>query len=215
MEDKKKSEPCLNERDFYNQACSYFFYHAGQRTTLINYFIAVFAAAIALYGSLLTQYTVASVCISVFLFIVTFLFYMIDLRNRFDVKESENVIRQIERDHGVDRPTQDNAYGVFSNETNVFSFYGIKNRKQMKKKLRPLRKLYCKVKNGKADAQQLDAAIEQLLRETGDIISKKELYASLSAPAILPLSLCIKGLYLSCMAMSLGAFVLSLIMLFI
>ena len=44
----------LTDSDFYQQACSYFYYHAEQRTTMINYFVAIFAAAIALYGTLLS-----------------------------------------------------------------------------------------------------------------------------------------------------------------
>ena len=57
----------LSNKDFYEQACSYFYYHAGQRTTMINYFIAAFGAFIALYGALISAYTVASMLIAVFM----------------------------------------------------------------------------------------------------------------------------------------------------
>jgi len=93
----------LTDADFYQQACSYFYYHAEQRTTMINFFIAVFAAAIALYGTLLSEYTWVSVLVAVFMTIVSIIFYFIDLRNRFDVKESQNVIEQFERDYGMDK----------------------------------------------------------------------------------------------------------------
>ena len=55
-ENNKKTEEksCLTDRDFYEQACEYFYYHAGQRTTMINYFIAVFGAFLAVYGALIT-----------------------------------------------------------------------------------------------------------------------------------------------------------------
>ena len=101
----------LNSKDFYEQACAYFYYHAGQRTTMINYFIAAFGAFIALYGALISTYTIASMLIAVFMGIVSAIFFMIDLRNKFDVKKSENVIRQIERDHGVDKPIGDYPFG--------------------------------------------------------------------------------------------------------
>ena len=64
----------LTDRDFYQQACSYFYYHAEQRTTMINYFIAVFAAGLALFGSLIEEYPLASVLIAGFMFVVALLF---------------------------------------------------------------------------------------------------------------------------------------------
>ena len=75
----------LTDKDFYDQACSYFYYHAEQRTTMINYFIAVFAAGLALYGSMLEKYPFASMFVAIFMFVVSLLFHLIDLRNRFDV----------------------------------------------------------------------------------------------------------------------------------
>ena len=91
------SSKTLTDVDFYAQACSYFYYHAGQRTTMINYFIAVYGALIALYGAMLASYTLASVLTAFFMGLVSWIFYMIDIRNKFDVKESQNVIEQIER----------------------------------------------------------------------------------------------------------------------
>ena len=48
MDEKPRTKPegerTLTDSDFYTQACSYFYYHAGQRTTMINFFIAVFGA---------------------------------------------------------------------------------------------------------------------------------------------------------------------------
>ena len=73
-----KEKGALNDKDFYEQACSYFYYHAGQRTTMINYFIAVFGAFIALYGALISTYTLASMLIAVFMGIVSFIFFMLN-----------------------------------------------------------------------------------------------------------------------------------------
>lgn len=199
----------LNSKDFYEQACSYFYYHAGQRTTMINYFIAAFGAFIALYGALISAYTVASMLIAVFMGIVSAIFFMIDLRNKFDVKKSENVIRQIERDHGVDKPIGDYPYGVFSNETNIYKYYNLKNRHTGGDyaKLRKLSKLVAK---GKASEAELDEKIHAFV--DGDpTVSYHEVKDSLSQESIIPLSLCIKLLYVLCMIISALAFVFALL----
>lgn len=199
----------LNSKDFYEQACSYFYYHAGQRTTMINYFIAAFGAFIALYGALISAYTVASMLIAVFMGIVSAIFFMIDLRNKFDVKKSENVIRQIERDHGVDKPVGDYPYGVFSNETNIYKYYNLKNRRAGNEyaKMRKLAKLVAK---GKADEGELDAKISAFV-QSDPTVSYHEVKDSLTQESIIPLSLCIKLLYVLCMIISALAFVFALL----
>ncbi len=199
----------LNSKDFYEQACSYFYYHAGQRTTMINYFIAAFGAFIALYGALISVYTIASTLIAVFMFVVSLIFYMIDLRNKFDVKKSENVIRQIERDHSVDKPINDYPYGVFSNETNIYKYYNLKYRRAGNEyaKIRKLSKLVAK---GKANESELDARIAAFV-QTDSTVSYHEVKDSLSQESIIPLSLCIKLLYVLCMIISALAFVFALL----
>ena len=176
---------------------------------MINYFIAAFGAFIALYGALISAYTVASMLIAVFMGIVSAIFFMIDLRNKFDVKKSENVIRQIERDHGVDKPIGDYPYGVFSNETNIYKYYNLKNRHTGGDyaKLRKLSKLVAK---GKASETELDEKIHAFV--DGDhTVSYHEVKDSLSQESIIPLSLCIKLLYVLCMIISALAFVFALL----
>lgn len=199
----------LNSKDFYEQACSYFYYHAGQRTTMINYFIAAFGAFIALYGALISVYTVASMLIAVFMGIVSAIFFMIDLRNKFDVKKSENVIRQIERDHGVDKPVGDYPYGVFSNETNIYKYYNLKNRR-IGNEYAKMRKLAKLVAKGKADEGELDARISAFVQRD-PTVSYHEVKDSLTQESIIPLSLCIKLLYVLCMIISALAFVFALL----
>ena len=199
----------LNSKDFYEQACSYFYYHAGQRTTMINYFIAAFGAFIALYGALISVYTIASTLIAVFMFIVSCIFYMIDLRNKFDVKKSENVIRQIERDHCVDKPIGDYPYGVFSNETNIYKYYNLKYRRAGNEYAK-LRKLAKRVEKGKASESELDARISSFV-QTDPTVSYHEVKDSLGQKSIIPLSLCIKLLYVLCMVISALAFVFALL----
>ena len=158
MENEHK-KTALTDKDFYEQACSYFYYHAEQRTTMLNFFIAVFGASVALYGTLLSSFALASVMIAVFMELCTIIFFMIDSRNRFDVKKSENVIRQIERDYGVDKPLDAYPYGVFSNETNIFKYYGISQRKQRKKELCALRVQYKSFMKGLITKEALDKAV--------------------------------------------------------
>ncbi len=199
----------LSTKDFYDQACSYFYYHAGQRTTMINYFIAAFGAFIALYGALISTYTVASMLIAVFMGIVSAIFFMIDLRNKFDVKKSENVIRQIERDYGVDKPIGDYPYGVFSNETNIYKYYNLSHRLSGSDYSKLLR-LNKRVNKGRANEADLDAEISKFVTRD-PTVSFAEVKQSLNQGSIIPLSLCIKLLYVLCMIVSVLAFAFALL----
>lgn len=202
---KTNEKKALGDKDFYEQACAYFYYHAGQRTTMINYFIAAFGAFIALYGALISVYTVASMLIAVFMGIVSMIFFMIDLRNKFDVKKSENVIRQIERDYGMDKPKNDYPYGVFSNETNIFKYYGYAQRKERRSAFKSLKKLYKQFLKGAATQAELDQRIAAFIGND-TTVSYTEVYASLSERSVIPLSFCIKMLYVLCMIISALAF---------
>ena len=209
---KENDRHDLTDKDFYTQACSYFYYHAEQRTTMINFFIAVFAAAIALYGSLIKDYTLASMLIAVFLLVVSVLFFMIDLRNRFDVKESQSVICQFERDYGIDTPRGQRAYGVFSNEDNVFKYYGFRARKKLDAPYRELTKDYKKARRGKLSAEELARRIDAMA-ESDPKASREAIAQSLGKRPIVTLSYSIKMLYIVCMVISVLAFVLALLIL--
>lgn len=210
----------LTDKDFYDQACSYFYYHAEQRTTMINYFIAVFAACIALYGSLLEDYPLASTLVSVFLFVVSLLFFSIDLRNRFDVKQSQAVIAQFERDYDADKiEEKDNkyVYGVFSHEDNTFKYYGYKKRRDNKDymKLLDFYKKYKKAeKHRDVDETAYDTAKnlyeteKTAFLEKDKTVTESELETSLDSHSIITLSFSIKMLYLVCMGISVAAFVI-------
>lgn len=219
---KRKAEMRdLTDKDFYQQACSYFYYHAEQRTTMINYFIAVFGASVALYGSLITTQPLASVLISGFLLMISFLFYSIDLRNRFDVKQSQCVITQIERDYEEDllKEDADYVYGVFSNEDNIFKYYGLEKRWSRKnKKYRKLRRTYKRIKFLKRIRFKKTACkMEQNFFRKVDLylkndrtISKSEFIESMNNHSILSLSRSIKFMYYLCMIMSLGGILFAL-----
>ena len=206
----------LNDKDFYEQACSYFYYHAEQRTTMINYFIAVFGASVALYGSLITSNPVACVLISIFLFAISILFYSIDLRNRFDVKQSQSVIAQIERDYYRDTlkdKEQKSVYGVFSNEDNTFKYYNFEKRRlKENKKYRELRKFYKWIKMLKAlrfKKSYIEKLENQLSNEAKNLwnnsktISFEEFENSIASGSIISLSNSIRIMYFLCMIISL------------
>lgn len=204
----------LTDRDFYEQACSYFYYHAEQRTTMINYFIAVFAAGLALYGSMLEKYPFASMFVSVFMFVVSLLFHLIDLRNRFDVKQSQCVIAQIEHDYSVDvlREKEDKyVYGVFSNEDNIFKYYGFSKRKKNKeyRELRASYKAWQKDVSNETLKNIFDAKKDTFMKNN-NTVSYDELEASFNSRPVITLSWSIKSLYYVCMFISVVTFFIAL-----
>ena len=202
----------LKDTDFYNQACSYFQYHAQQRTAMINFFIAVFGAAIALYGTLLEEFAVASALIAVFLIVVSVLFFLIDLRNRFDVKQSQRVICQIEKDYGKNKNVGDAAYGVFSNEDNTFELYTSKFRKE-NTDYQELKRIYKSSLKDKDGVKKLNTAIEEFCQKN-EKFSPVAVEDSLKRAPICSLSSCIKALYVICAAIGVLALAFALLIVF-
>lgn len=200
----------LSDKDFYEQAYAYFTYHAGQRTAMINFYIAVFGASIALYGSLLEKCPPASIMIGVFSCVVTILFYKIDIRNRFDVKMSQSVICQFEQDYGLDRPAPDGNYagGVFSNEDHNFKYYTPEGRDSQLYK--SLRKEYLQAKKSGKIPQALMARIQAFADADGHI-SAAALISSFSSAPIPHLSSLIKWLYYTCGVISIASTVLAVL----
>ena len=151
---------------------------------------------------------------------VSILFCSIDFRNKFDVKQSQSVIAQIEQDYGRDLLESDDAgcvYGVFSNEDNTFRYYGYEHRKEERnEKYREFRNLYKEIeylKKKKADKDQIDALEKELndsvdaYLEDDDTISKVELMKSMGETSILSLSNSIIYMYYLCMIASIGGMI--------
>lgn len=207
----------LTDKDFYEQACQYFYYHAEQRITMINYFIAVFGAGIALYGNFIDKNPTAAFIVSTFLLIISVLFCSIDFRNKFDVKQSQSVIVQIERDYGRDRlegADSRSTYGVFSNEDNTFRYVGREHRnEEANKEYREIRKLYKKIKRLKKKKSNVDK-VKMLEAELGEkidayllndsTISKEDFCTSIKEKSIRSLSNSIKYMYYLCVGASIG-----------
>lgn len=201
MSDENK----ISKKDLYDKAYAYFEYHAGQRMNMLNYFIAVFGACVALYGSVLEKMPLAGALIGGFLCFSSVLFHKIDLRNQFDVKESQYVLTQFERDHAAALPTdeQDNAYGVFSNEENIFVLYDSQFRKKSEYK-----QFLAKYKQ----AEDKDAVLKEYAKKFN--VSVKELKISLSKPYLPHLSSCIRVLYNSCLVAGILGTVAAIILCF-
>lgn len=182
----------ITQKDLYDKAYDYFECHAGQRMNMLNYYIAVFGACVALYGSTLEKMPVASALIGAFLCFISVLFYKIDQRNLFDVKQSQHVLTQFERDQDADLPADDtkyNAYGVFSNEDHVFNLYDSSFRKS-----EDYQDFMREYKSAKDKAEVLSRYAQWFH------VSQKELEASIGKPYIPHLSTCIRVLYISCTA---------------
>ena len=197
-----KPEKNLTDKDFYDNAYNYFSYHAGQRTNMINYFIGVFGAAVALYGALIS-YPVACACISGFMLAVSVLFLMIDIRTKFDIKHSEKVLCQIERDYGVARREEGYPYGVFSNESNIFTYYDHAARKAREAEWKALKKAYQSYKKGKLSREALETQVVTFMGE--EKIPMKEVLESLEHRPIVHLSTSIAWLYWTCIFVSVVA----------
>lgn len=200
MTEKPIPEANLTEQDFYNQACEYFRYHAEQRTTMINYYIVVLGACLTLYGNFIYSAPFACILIAGFMLIVSILFYNMDLRTKFDVKQSQNVICEFERRYQVHTTHKKFALGVFSNEDLMFALYD--DAFHNDPEFQALRKLARKP-DSCADFGQKFAAFAAKHTEYNPEILKK----SLAGKKIPHLSTSIRNLFYICM----GASVLGII----
>ncbi len=203
-----KNDKKLTIVNFYEQACKYFFYHAEQRTKMIQYFVAVFAAALALYGTLLEKYPIASAFVALFQIVVSIVFYFIDKRNKFLVEESENVIKQIEKDNGVDVPIGKYAYGVFSNEENIYNFYNICQNKKNNK----VKEISDMCDNGYCD-KDIKEKFKKEFPNSGEI-SVFEMKKGLKGKKVLSFSRCVKWLYNICTGISVIAVIIAVLIVF-
>ena len=198
----------MDDKEFYDKAFSYFTYHAEQRTTMINFFIAVFGACVALYGGLIIESPIACILISLFLLIVSIIFYFIDIRNKLDVKQSQSVLCAFEEKYNITSSQGHAAYGVFSNEENVFTVYD--------KKFRKNNSDYLKLKQSfkKLTATELDQEIKKFIEKYPNL-NANEVKESLHHWSIPHLSTCIKFLYFICIGISIVGLIAAIVLCFI
>ncbi len=199
MEKPINPDAQLSEKDFYDKAYSYFQYHAEQRTTMLNFYIGLFGSGVALYGGLIATSAVACILIAGFLLLISLIFYTIDIRTKFDVKQSQEVLCEFEQTYQANIAHNNCAYGVFSNEDNTFELYDYKFRKNHPD-YQQLRKLY---KNAKTPEERelLTQKIKQF-QEKHPTLSEKNIRDSLKQGCIPHLSTALRYLYYICMAVS-------------
>jgi len=93
-------------------AWKYFELHSNQRTTLFNYFLFIMAGLGTAIGVILqahTKFSYVGIFLSCFVTLVSYLFWKLDQRTSFLIKQSEQIFKNLERNSSVD-------IGIFCNE---------------------------------------------------------------------------------------------------
>ncbi|MEK5763112.1 hypothetical protein [Acinetobacter junii] len=86
-------------------AWKYFELHSNQRTTLFNYFLFIMAGLGTAVGVILQadiKYSFVGIFLCCFILLVSFLFWKLDQRTSFLIKQSEKVFKLLERNSSVD-----------------------------------------------------------------------------------------------------------------
>lgn len=102
----------INSDQAVEHAWKYFELHSNQRTTLFNYFLFIMAGLGAALGAIFqasNKLSYIGVFISIFIVLVSIIFWKLDDRTSFLIKQSEQVFQRLERNSSVD-------IGIFCNE---------------------------------------------------------------------------------------------------
>ena len=102
----------FNSEQLVEHAWKYFILHSTQRMTLFNYFLFIMAALGAGLGATLqatNKLEYMGVYLSLFVVIVSIIFWKLDQRTSFLVKQSESILKILEGN-------SDSAIGIFINE---------------------------------------------------------------------------------------------------
>lgn len=106
MENKISSEQLMEH------AWKYFEIHSNQRITLFNYFLFIMTglgAAIGITLQASSKFAYVGIFLSFFVSLVSFVFWKLDQRTSFLIKESEKTLILLERNSAVD-------FAIFSKE---------------------------------------------------------------------------------------------------
>jgi hypothetical protein len=93
-------------------AWKYFELHSNQRITLFNYFLFIMAGLGTAVGVILqssNKFSYVGIFISIFIIVVSVVFWKLDQRTSFLIKQSEQVFKKLERNSSID-------IGIFCNE---------------------------------------------------------------------------------------------------
>ena len=86
-------------------AWKYFELHSNQRITLFNYFLFIMAGLGTAVGVILqssNKFSYVGIFISIFIIVVSVVFWKLDQRTSFLIKQSEQVFKKLERNSSID-----------------------------------------------------------------------------------------------------------------
>lgn len=86
-------------------AWKYFELHSNQRTTLFNYYLLIMVGLGTAIGVILqadAKFSYVGVFLSSFVSLVSYLFWKLDQRTSFLIKQSEQIFKNLERNSSVD-----------------------------------------------------------------------------------------------------------------
>lgn len=102
----------INSEQAVEHAWKYFELHSNQRITMFNYFLFIIAGlgtAIGVSIQSSSSFAYIGMFLSIFLSITAFIFWKLDQRTSFLIKQSEEVFKKLERNSSID-------IGIFCNE---------------------------------------------------------------------------------------------------
>ncbi|MCA4780618.1 hypothetical protein HXZ77_15255 [Acinetobacter johnsonii] len=102
----------INSEQAVEHAWKYFELHSNQRITMFNYFLFIIAGlgtAIGVSIQSSSTFAYIGIFLSIFLSITAFVFWKLDQRTSFLIKQSEEVFKRLERNSSID-------IGIFCNE---------------------------------------------------------------------------------------------------
>lgn len=107
----------INSEQAVEHAWKYFELHSNQRITMFNYFLFIIAGlgtAIGVSFQSASTFAYIGIFLSIFLSITSFVFWKLDQRTSFLIKQSEEVFKKLERNSSID-------IGIFCNEESNLS----------------------------------------------------------------------------------------------
>lgn len=117
----------LQKDQILEHAWKYFEIHSQQRITIFNYFLIVMAGCGAGFGLILQssqKLSVLAILLSFFIIIVSCIFWKLDQRTSFMVKNSEKVLKNLEKEfdprfHIFE--SEDLEFASFNQSKNIFT----------------------------------------------------------------------------------------------
>jgi len=117
-----------NAKPSLDYAFKYFDLHAKQRMTVFNFFLAISGALIGLIAASLggeSKYPLAALALSIFLFVLSYLFWQLDIRTSFLIKHAEASLEISEKilfeRHARLVGTEDDAFDAFRKDRSGLS----------------------------------------------------------------------------------------------